>query len=769
MAGITETIINEFFDGTDYLRPALLSLALAMLTYFELKSLKDFPRRYKALVFLSAIGIMALLFNVFAWKLVWLYYVTGAVAIIPLVIGVVIYLINQNKLKQIIVKSNEQSRRFKEDAALKQLKSISPNSLTPKQKVKYNRYRLYVLVKLGSLRAADKILDEIGDGDSAKIGQAHYHFLKNIILFHQGNMVGAEEEIQKAEDTKNKDTEPLVQVEIALNHGVSYVTMQNYQAADDCFHRASTEYQRLKLKEPSLLFLIYYNYAFNKTRIGNTNASLAVVDEYKTLLNLKNHIDQVNYFNLYLEILRQTDAPRDQLNEIVQKFFTRFQNSKLPLENKVIFAGSMVRIIWSGRLDPEPSIKVLRDNLCILDKIPPMGRYRIFTDLFLLFADLQGAIRNRYTTLINATEEYHMAQAECDLNAYRNSLPEEAVYARCLCYKEMAAEQKRNSKSSKSTSNDYLLNAVSLFHENMLYIDEQLLRLDIADELCGAEHVDKNYKPIERVAFQEQLTLVENFLPNMAKHPSLAEFSLRLSFYYMLLDEYDKCIRYYEKFEEARLSLNHFSPWMHRYRMITAFSVRIIHCKRIIEKIMNSRDLQRCSKAAQDWFGTFPKHDGILDSMLLGKFIGYDTDVYPLKLKLWLDPEHKESPRAHVWLYFTELKLNADITFSQFTEEENSAQIFFNLDRHPFESNQSQTVYKDSRDSGIFFCGVLFRLFHKSELIPEQASLFDEISRLIDANTPKECPTMVELKQLFIDTMVAMPAVEYNDFDLATK
>lgn len=645
------------------------------------------------------------------------------------------------------------------------LKAISPAALTPKQRTHYNRYKLYVLVKLGSLRAAEKILDEIGAGDNAQIGQAHHHFLKNIILFHRGDMVAAEAEIQKAEDAKSRDTEPLVQVEIALNHGVSYVTMQNYQAADDCFRRAAAEYKRLKLKEPSLQHLIYYNYAYNKTRIDSTEAGLAVVNEYKSLLNLKHPSDQVNYFNLYLEILRQINATRDQLNEAVQKAFTTFQNSKLPLENKVIFAGSMVRIIWSGRLDPEPCIKVLQDNLSVLDTIPPMGRYRIFTDLLLLFGDLYGGIRERYTVLINATEAYHKVQAERDLNGYRDSLPEEAVYAHCVCYKELASDQRRNNKSKKGSPTELLTSAARLYHENVLYVDEQLLRLDIADELCGAECLDKNYKPVDKETFQEQLTSVEAFLPSMVKHPSLAEFSLRLSFYYLLLDRYDKCTQYYEKFDEACLSLNHFSPWMHRYRMITAFSVRIIHFKRIIEQIKDSRDIQRHSQATQNWFGSFPNHDGILDSMLLARFIGYDAEVYPLKLKLWLDPERMEEPRAHGWLYINELGLNADITYSQFTEEENADLIFTDVDRHPFESNESRTVFQDSCATGMFFKGVLFKQFRKSELLPDQARLFDEISRLIDANVPKGCPSVAELKQLFIYTMTAIPAVVYNSAD----
>lgn len=763
MTRIIESTIKEFFSGTDYLRPAFLSFILAAFISYILKRLKKYPSRYKYLALSTSASIIALLFNVFALKRVWLYYVTISTLIISLLIGMTLYIINNYKLKQIIKESNENNRKFKEDAALRQLKSISPAALTHKQKVRYNRYKLYIFVKVGSLRTADKILDEMGFGDNAQIGQAHYHFLENVILFHQGNMAGAHEEIQKAEDTKNKDTEPLIQVEIALNHGVSYVTMQNYQAADDCFRRAAIEYKRLKLKESSLLFSIYYNYAFNKTRIGNVDDSSSIVDEYKSLLNLKRPSDQVNYFNLQLEILRQTEASRELLSETVQKFSSQFQNSKLPIENKVIFAGSMARIIWSGRLDPELSIKVLQDNLCLLDTIPPMTRYRIFTDLHYLFADLHGAVRDRYTTLISATEAYHTAQAERDLKEYRDSLLEEAIYARCICYKELASEQKRNSKINKGAPIDYLSSAVSLYHENMLYIDEQLLRLDIADELCGTEQVDKNYKPIERETFQKQLVLVEDFLPNMAKHPSLAEFCLRLSFYYLLLDEYDKCTQYYERFEDAFLSLNHFSPWMHRYRMITAFSARIIHCKRIIERIKNTSDVLKCSKAVQDWFCSFPYHDGMLDSMILARFIGYDTEAYPLKMRLWLDPKYEGVTHAHLWFYFSELKLNADITFNQFKEEDASAQIFFDLDRHPFECNESRTIHQDSCASGVFYRGVLFKQFHKSELTPEQAKLFDDIYGLINANVPKGCPSVEEIKQLYVETMTAIPAVVYND------
>jgi tetratricopeptide (TPR) repeat protein len=211
-------------------------------------------------------------------------------------------------------------------------------------------------------------------------------------------------------------------------------------------------------------------------------------------------------------------------------------------------------------------------------------------------------------------------QAENDLESYRKNLPEEAILEKCFCYMELAGLQKRLPKSydfSKVLS--YLKNAIALYHENALFVDEHICRMTIMDELCAIENVDKDYKLTKPEEMQMQLNAIKIFLPLLEEHPVLAEFYLRLSFYCIHLDDYDKCALYYNKFRNTLVSLEHFAPWLHRYHMVTSFVVRTIYFKKAIEKIKESKEIVKYVPEVQEWFKAYPNHDGMITSMLLGK------------------------------------------------------------------------------------------------------------------------------------------------------
>lgn len=754
-----EYFINEFKEiyGKEPFWIPTLFLILFLSGIFCFRQLlqnvlKLYPKYCKNSLIISFIGIVFTLYNWFIWNHLWVFITSGCIMLLPLLSIPVRYLHMQRSLKKVITLFNSKSIDDYETEALKKLKTLSISKMTSKQVIRYQRYKMYILTKLGNLRLAEKIMEELGPD---KLGQAHYYLLRYIVALHAGDIERAHQEIIKACDATNNKTEPIIQVEILANQGVSYVSQKNYHTADDSFNLAIQEYKRLGLNDKTLLDIIYNNYAFNKTRLNKSWEDVA--SEYKSLLDLECFSDQLNYFNFELQMLRQTNAPREIISEVVKNSFNKLLEGNLPIKNKVLLAGSNVRIVWSAMLDPTQCFTVLNDNYNMMSILHPNARYKINKDLSLLFKDLHGDLPETYSTLRDHARCYMAQQAEHDIQTYRRSLPDEAILFRCYCLEELAGIERNKQDYEAQKVISFLSDAVKLYQDNSLLIDEIKSRLNIMDELCAFENLNENLEPQNPEEMNQQLYEIESLLPKLKSHPFRAEIGIRMSFYCLIIHEYDKCIKYYDWVNEASLSLNHFAPWLHRYRMNTAFAVRILHFKKIIVALRNSQEVLLCTNDVQEWFQSFPNHNGVLDSMLLARFIGWRE--YPIKTLKWFNPNTPEQFKIHSWFYFTELHLNADITYEQFKEEDNKDQIFFNDDQHPFESNKSKTVAKDISQKGYLSEGINFWIASDFDLSQTEKEIFLKVFELINNHIPSKCPTLIELVTLFKSTMTPLAGI----------
>ena len=753
------TWLREHLDNTDYMTPTVITIVSCVIVYMVFFRDKHWTIKcVKTVVFLSYAGFILVTFTYFKWKHSVLYVIAGLLFATPLLTLLITQIMIRWQFKKVSTLADSQSIRFNEVVALYLLDSMSSNWMTSKQDNKHKRYRLNILTHLGSLRTAETILENL------KSDKAYYYFIQHFLAFSSGDMETANLAIQKAEDAQERNTDPLVKVQILLNHGVSYVTTQNYQAADDNFRKAANFYKKNKIKNDDLLFHIYYNYVHNKMRINNTtkpgeacNAVSSIIEEYKSQINLRKHNNQINLFNLELEILRQTKTQREEVDGFVQAAFDKFQGGKLPLENKIIFAAHASRIVWSARLNPEPCLKFIDENFDILNRLTPEIRYYALFDLSLLFEDLHGDIVNQYSKLRNSTRDYILYQAQNDLESWRGALPNEAVHQRCACLKALAGHQRKKPGYDYEKALSYLYSSIDLYRENHLYVCEHLCRLAVIDELCAFENLDRNYEPLVPDEMRKQCEAVEAFIPKLVQHPAISEFYLRLSFYCLILNEYGKCVEYYSSFHKSNLSLNHFAPWLHRYCMLAGFSVRILYFYKTIERIRKSKALNKYDNETRNWFESFPNHDGVLDSMLIGRFVGFGTTVYPIKMKHWL-PKTSEFSRLHAWFCFQEINLNVDITHSQFMDDDRSSILFFNADKHPFETNESLTIASSMIETGLA-SPCMIQLMSIEELPQGLRELFDKLYKVICSQIPEDCPQLEELQQLFETTMLPVPAI----------
>lgn len=750
-------ILLEISKDTVYKLPTLAAVAILLGCVLFIRYLIN--RRYPVHIVMATafvtIGVVILDFNILLYNSILLYSFAGLLICIPVVISIFKVFSIQRNLKKVKQLADSKNIHYNIVAAWKLLQSLSPKNMIPKRRKDYKRYRIFLLIKLGNISAVDVIIDAF-KGD-----KAYYHLMQYIKYYSMGKITEAAKEIKSAEEVCTADSDPILYVQILTNRGVSHVCMMNYKLADDYFYKAAEYYKKYKIKDKELMETIYYNYAFNKASMGD-DVWQEVLKEYKSFLDLKGLNDCISYFNIKMELLRQTGAKRVVIEKTVQESFLQIMKFKFSRGRKCIFVSSVVRMAWSARINPSEYLNALTENLETLKDLPMPARYNALKDIDLMFKDLHGGITEIHDELGKTANYYMINQAVDDLESYRKNLPEEAVLEKCFCYMEAAGLQKRFSRaydSSKVLS--YLKNAIALYHENFLFVDEHICRMAVMDELCGSENLDNDYKLANPEEMRNQLNAIETFLPYLVEHNVLAEFCLRLSFYCMHLDDYDKCVVYYNKFKKTRVSLKHFAPWLHRYHMITSFTVRAIYFMKAIEKAKESKKLVVYVSEVQEWFKTYPNHDGKLASMLLGQFFGYVRAI-PLKQKTWIEPisNNGNSPRSHLWLWMDVFHLNIDITYTQYVGDKHQNCIFYQGDRHPLEANESYKIIADGMATGLLFKGAILMWFSKEDFPSEQKKIYDSIYSIITSHVDSECPTLERLAELHEDIMLPVAATK---------
>lgn len=345
MVLLTESL-SEILENTEYKLPTLVAMAIIFGCVLVIRHLRN--RGYPVKVVMATVfivGLVILNYNILRYNKVLLYLFSGLMICITVVICIWKYFSLQKKLKDVKYLAAPRNINFNIVVAWELLQSLSLKNMIPKQRRQYKRYRLFLLIKLGNISAVDAIIDEFQEDKS------YYHLMQYIKYFSMGKVDEAAREIKSAEEVCTADTEPLLYVQILTNRGVSHACMKNYKPADDYFYKAVEYYKKHKINDKELMGTIYYNYAFNKTYMDDDGWK-EVLKEYKSFLNLKELNDYISYFNIKMELLRQTGAKRAVIEKIVQKAFSQIMKFKFPKENKCIFVASVARIVWAARINP---------------------------------------------------------------------------------------------------------------------------------------------------------------------------------------------------------------------------------------------------------------------------------------------------------------------------------------------------------------------------------------------------------------------------------
>lgn len=631
--------------------------------------------------------------------------------------------------------------------ALELLNAVNPERLAAKQLRNYQRRRFFLLITLGSIRKARAYLEEI-----CREKGAFYHFSLHILAYRSGDLKASFFEIQAAEDSDDLKDDPLLQFQIIMNHGVCYAAEKNYHLADEYYNRAIAFYNDHHFHDEDLLETFYYNYAFNLLRLNpDTAAWQTALAECQSRLDMKKTDAQIRMLNLRLELLRQTEAPREAIDDLLQSAFSTITKGNLPIKNQVFFASSSARIAWAAQVNPIPCLKLLSSNISVIESLPANQRYLVYAELNILFRDLHGPSNDLFAPLRNRASGYMQTEAENNLRQWQNSLPEEAVYARCDCLKKIAVLSRNRTPYNRERVVSLQQNAIRLYHDNELYLDELLTRQDVMDELLDERNRDEDHRPVCINEMREQLSLAETLLSQLTGHPALVESYIRLGCYCLDLDEYDQSLRCARLFWNTGISVQNFAPWLRRYYASLLLHVQVILFDQAVKKASADKRLCSFHEDVQNWFASYPQHDGALDALLLGRFLSIPIG----KTKIWI-PNSESNPTGHTWLWVPQLEINIDLTYPQFTHDRLCQCIFFYKDRHPFEAGTSLTLQTSQQNSPLRFEGIACSRLDYG-LNAEVKALADTIYDFLCNYIPKDCPTMAEVTQLIKESIEPVP------------
>lgn len=604
-----------------------------------------------------------------------------------------------------------------------------------------------MLVNLGSIRKARVYLEEICQRKGA-----FYHFALHILAFRLGDLKTSFFEIQAAEDSDDLRDDPFLQFQVIMNHGVCYAAENNYHLADEYYNRAIAFYNDHHLQDEDILGTFYYNLVFNRLRLSpDTTDWQTALDEYQSRLDMKKTDAQIRMLNLRLELLRQTEAPREVMDDLLQGAFSTIKGGKLPIKNQVFFSSSAARVTWAAKVNPIPFLKFLNDNISVIESLPANQRYRVYAELDILFHDFHEPSSDSFASLKNRASDYLQIEAESDLQRWQNSLPEEAIYERCDCFRKMAILCRNRIPYNWERVVSFQQNAIRLYHDNELYLDELCTRQDVMDEMLDERNRDEDYRPIYINEMREQLSSAEKLLSQLAGHPALAESYIRLGCYCLDLDKYEQSLRYVRLFRNTGISVQNFAPWLRRYYASLLLHARVILFDQAIKEASADKRLCSFDENVQNWFNTYPQHDGLVDALLLGRFLSIPVG----KTKVWI-PNGEIEPKGHTWLWIPKLEINIDLTYPQFADDRLCRCMFFYKNRHPFEAETSLTLQASQQNSPLIFEGITYSRLDDG-LSKETHALLDTIYDFLCEHSPNDCPTMAEFNRLIMEFIDPVP------------
>ena len=269
--------------------------------------------------------------------------------------------------------------------------------------------------------------------------------------------------------------------------------------------------------------------------------------------------------------------------------------------------------------------------------------------------------------------------------------------------------------------------ALLLYRENELPFESAMCMLDILDEAIAPVNLDRDLRSLYLEDMRKFLSEIEDFLPELEKHPVLNEIFLRLCSYSFAMSEHEKCRSYYRQYRElGNYSIQHFAPWLRGKYTVLSIIVFAFEYMDAVDRIARS-DLSSETDQVQSWFKEFRNRNGFFEALVLGRLWG--GKLIPLAVE-FKAPTPETLSLIHyngikkAWLVIPSINFKIQVN---------------GRDNEPF------SEYSREKDGYLRFSSI-------DLLGTEIVGAIDRIVELIDKELPEYLPRGRELNQLVEDS-----------------
>ncbi|MCF7797779.1 MAG: hypothetical protein K9N11_06820 [Lentisphaeria bacterium] len=211
-------------------------------------------------------------------------------------------------------------------------------------------------------------------------------------------------------------------------------------------------------------------------------------------------------------------------------------------------------------------------------------RYELIKEIFHILDELSRTDSlNRFQNLYKHTLS-ELESMNQEIQQYIINLPNYCVNERCYWEKQLAMLRKiRSYNTHLSTQKNHFediinhldnIRDIQLNHGNPLWALEA--DLDIVEECMRSLRTtnDRTLHSYLKMTFSHHLTRASDDISPYRTNPEAIENFIRLGRYYLFENEYSKAKYYFDIFNESKLSIGHYAPWIRKYyhELLTEFS-----------------------------------------------------------------------------------------------------------------------------------------------------------------------------------------------------
>lgn len=706
-------ILFDIFKEDKFIIAILLYLAVLFTIAGALYKSKRYLANWKALrwklstVLVIALHILSIVLyfdGMIAEKYGWL--LLGINAIIDVL--VVLYLkyvpsYAMRKMKRLAKEQRQDLLRFYHG-----LMEIKTQKLSPSDYKFWKRQYCYLLFVLGSVNKAAELMKEVNEKDSA-----WYKMYQSMQAEAKGNLEKSQKKIQQAYLALKENEDVQTKIQILNNYGRMCRIYGNHLEAVQFYGKAADLIT--PKTDTDIIHTIYSNLIMESCILRKEEYEIRrLMDEYRRFLHNDNVEEMIELENLKLEMAREF-GDQKKTRSLVEESYDRMMKmleSDVQWEKRLCYEITSLRVAHMAVLNLDKYLSSINKDM---DKILEMDmpqRYYLIKEIhncLQMPPFLAPGLIEKYKELFAFANRYMAEQAKQDLEQHLDSLPDVAIYAYGNTQMEIAGLERLRSPYDFTAFYKRVVSVRTTYEQNDLKLEAMMRSLCIADELFSEQNVDRNYDTVHEEELKESIEYADRIAGTLQYHPAYAEYFLQLAYGYIRLCQYEKSLKYYQRFLKCDVAPEHYTHWMQMNIEFVRLMAQVEEYRQILAKLKHDHKAKiHLSPKAVDWLENYPNCSDEDITLLFGGLL----NARPILAKRmsWLEETDGgiAIPKQHFWLCyspengmgFPQTVIELDLCINRVATEEDAKRIHYFPDRHPLQTGGSAWCREHVKQDG---------------------------------------------------------------------